>query len=380
MNQIDAHVDTMEGKPYFGAFQTSGYHRTGSEIAGENAVWQFAGGAHVGYSYDRWSVGFTTVLNRFNVEMIHGDEPYNQFLPDGKENLVAGFDWKGSVNKLFLFGEAAVSANLGKALLAGVTLKPAPNSELSLVYRNINKTYFSYFSNAFTESSRTNDEHSLYLGLKIFPAPHWIVWGYVDFFRNKWIKYTTAAPSVGTEMLSQISYSPSKQSSFYLRFFQEDKDQKEISEMLKYNRKQLINRLRFNFLHILNEQFSMKSRIELSFYSKENREKGYLLLQDVVYKPMNKLFTLNGRLAFFKTDGYDSRLYAYENDVLYSFSIPALYGNGIRSYLNLQYKFYPNLSLWLKFATTHQFAQHVTDTTVDSMTKSEIKIQVRYQF
>ena len=85
---------------------------------------------------------------------------------------------------------------------------------------------------------------------------------------------------------------------------------------------------------------------------------------------------MNGRFAFYSTDGYNSRLYAYENDLLYSFSVPALYGKGIRAYFNLQQKFGTQFTLWLKFATTHQFAS----TIVDSSTKSEVKFQVRYQF
>ena len=85
---------------------------------------------------------------------------------------------------------------------------------------------------------------------------------------------------------------------------------------------------------------------------------------------------MNGRFAFYSTGGYNSRLYAYENDLLYSFSVPALYGKGIRAYFNLQQKFGNQFTLWLKFATTHQFAS----TSVDSSTKSEVKFQVRYQF
>ncbi len=380
LNRVDAHVDTLAGKDYFGAFQTSGYHRTETEIAGENAVRQFSAGGHLSFSFERWVFGVTTVFNRFNTDMKRDDEPYNQFFPDGKENLVAGIDWKGSVSKIYFFGEAALSAYSGKALLAGAMLKPAPNAELSLVYRNINKTYFSYFSNAFTESSRINDEHSFYVGLKFFPAAHWSIMAYADFFRNKWIKYTTASPSVGTELFSQVTYSPTQQANFYLRFFQEDKDQKQISDGLKYNEKQLIKRVRLNYAQILNDQFSIKTRVEFSFYSKETHEKGFLIFQDILYKPLEKPFALNGRLAYFKTDGYDSRLYAYENDVLYSFSVPPLYGNGMRSYLNFQYRFSTNLALWLKFATTHQFAQSSSEQPVNSPTKSEIKIQVRYQF
>ena len=248
-HKLDASTDTLGGESYFGAFQTSGYHRTGSEIAGENTLEQIVGGGHVAYSHNQWSVGLTTVYTRFNAIMDRSDEPYNQFLPEGKDNAVAGFDWRGSFRKMFFFGEAAIGKNSGKALLTGVMMKPASNAELSLVYRNINKTYFSFFSNAFTESSRTNDEHGLYLGLKVFPAPKWILWAYADFFRHQWLKYTTAAPSAGTEFFALVSYTPTRETNFYLRFFQEEKEQRLITENLRYNEQQLINRLRLNFTH-----------------------------------------------------------------------------------------------------------------------------------
>lgn len=379
-HNLDANVDTLDGKPYFGAFQTSGYHRTKSEIDGENSLTQLAGGGHVTYSYDRWSFGLTIVYSRFNVEMNRSDEPYNQFLPEGKDNLVAGIDWKGSVKKVFIFGEAAISVNSGKALLTGCMLKPAPNTEFSLIYRNINKTYFSYFSNAFIESARVNDEHALYMGLKFFPAPCWIINVYSDFFRYKWIKYLTAAPSEGTEFFAQASYNPSIKTHFYLRFFQEDKEQRLISENMKYNELQLINRIRFNFTHNLNDQISLRSRLEFSFYSKQSSERGFLICQDVIYKPLEKPFTMNGRLAYFNTDGYNSRLYAYENDLLYSFSIPALYGSGIRSYFNFQHKLCSKFTLWFKLATTHRFTQNENQQAADSSTSYEIKIQICYQF
>ena len=375
-HKLDASLDTLDGQPYFGAFQTSGYHRTSSEIAGENSLEQFVGGGHVTYSHNQWSLGLTSVYTRFDAVMDRSDEPYNQFLPEGKDNLVAGFDWKGSWKKIFFFGEAAVGRNSGKALLTGAMMKPASNAELSVVYRNINKTYFSFFSNAFTESSRTNDEHGFYLGLKVFPASRWILWAYADFFQHQWLKYTTSAPSSGAEFLAQVSYSPSRRTGFYLRFFQEEKEQRLITESLRYNEQQLINRLRFNYNHDVTPQVSLKSRIEFSFYSKKSNEEGILVYQDVAFKPLQKSFSMNGRFAFYSTDGYNSRLYAYENDLLYSFSVPALYGKGIRAYFNFQQNFGSKLTLWLKFATTHQLAS----TIVDSSTKSEVKFQVRYQF
>ena len=380
LRTLDSNIDTIEGKPYFGAFQTSGYHRTISEIAGKNTLEQMVGGGYTGFSYRRWSIGITGIFTRFNAQINRSDEPSNQFLWEGKENFVAGIDWKGSVKNVFLFGEAAASANNGKALLTGILLSPASNAEFTAVYRNINKTYFSFFSNAFTESSRINDEHALYLGFKFFPAPRWTLRSYADFFQYRWIKYTTAAPSNGTELFAQLTYRASDRTEFYLRYFQEEKKIKVISGNYKYNEPQQINRFRLNFSQKVSEHFSLKSRIELSLYSKLEDEKGILVYQDVIYKPVGRRFSMNGRLAYFDTDGYNSRLYAYENDLLYSFSIPALYGNGIRTYINLRQTFSKHLSMWLKVAATHKISPTQTEEPSESDTISELKVQLRYQF
>ncbi|MFY9150809.1 MAG: helix-hairpin-helix domain-containing protein [Prolixibacteraceae bacterium] len=379
-SRIDAHIDTIDGKAVFSAFQVGGYHRTGSEISGENALGQTVGGAHLNCSIKNWSFGLTGIYTSFNAEIDRGDEPYNQFLPDGKESLVAGFDWKGSVKNVFFFGEAAASQNSGKAFLSGMMFKPASNAELSVVYRNINKTYWSYFSNAFTESSRTNDEHGFYLGIKLFPAAHWILNGYADLFRYKWIKHTTSAPSEGTEYFVQATFSPSRETSFYLRFFQEEKGQRLITDQNRYDVPQLTRRLRFNFVRNLSEQLNLKSRIEFSSYSKQSNEKGYLVFQDVGFKPREKSFAMNGRLAYFKTDGYFSRLYAYESDLLYAFSVPALYGHGIRAYFNFRQQVGGKFTVWLKLASTYNFAVNNEVQSIPTATKSELKIQIRYQF
>lgn len=380
LNRLDAHVDTLDDQTEFGAFQTSGYHSKGSELTGENALTQAAGGGHVTYAYNRWSFGFTAVYTHFNAALNRSDEPYNQFLPEGKENLSAGLNWKGSVKNIFFFGETALGKNSGRAILTGVLLKPAPNAECAVVYRNINKTYFSFFSNGFTESSRVNDEQALYLGVKMYPAPRWMLRAYADFFKHKWIKYLSSAPSSGTEFFAQVSFQPDRETNLLLRFFQEDKEQRFSSGSLKYNDQQLINRIRFHATREINEQLSVKSRLEFSFYRKQSSEKGFLIYQDLVFKPPEKRYAMNGRLAYFRTDGYYSRLYAYENDLLYSFSVPALFGHGVRSYFNFQYRIRNRFTLWLKLALSHQLARDDGEQHMDASSKSEFKLQFRYQF
>jgi hypothetical protein len=377
-HNVDASLDTIGGTKYFGAFQTSGYHRTNTEIKNEKSLGQFTCGSHLEFESGTWAIGSTIVFNRYNAFCDREDQPYNQFLPEGRTNLAGGINWKGSVKKVFAFGEGAISQNNGRALIAGLMLNTSSNSELSVVYRNINKTYFSSFSNAFTESSRVNDEHGLYLGFKVYPVSRIIIQAYADFFRFNWLKYTTSAPSNGTEFFAQITYLPSRKSNLYLRFFQEEKGQRLIDGVQKYDVYQLINRVRLNYSRDISERWSMKSRIEFSFYSKQVQERGFLILQDIAFHPENRPYSINGRLAYFSTDGYNSRLYAYENDLLYSFAVPAFFDEGIRAYINLKDNFGKRITFWLKIAST--FNLNSGEQATKPLINTELKLQMRYRF
>ena len=98
---------------------------------------------------------------------------------------------------------------------------------------------------------------------------------------------------------------------------------------------------------------------------------------------MMKKYSGNIRLQYFDTDGYDSRLYAFENDVLYSFSIPVFYDRGFRYYLNLNYDVNRKLSLWLRWAQTVYNGKQIIGSGLDEIAgnrRTEMKIQAQYQF
>jgi hypothetical protein len=86
------------------------------------------------------------------------------------------------------------------------------------------------------------------------------------------------------------------------------------------------------------------------------------------------------RYAIFDTDSYDSRIYAYESDILYAFSIPAYYSKGTRMYVNLKYTFKDFMDIWIKYSQTYYSDKNVISsglTQINGNTKSEIKVQVK---
>ena len=115
--------------------------------------------------------------------------------------------------------------------------------------------------------------------------------------------------------------------------------------------------LKMVFSHQIMEGCRIGNHIEVKNYQKDNvTSKGYFLAQDVsasvkTFKRYPLVITL--RYAFFDTDDYNSRVYSYENDMLYAFSIPAFYQQGTRLYVLLKYTLGKHFDLRFKYASTH---------------------------
>ena len=98
---------------------------------------------------------------------------------------------------------------------------------------------------------------------------------------------------------------------------------------------------------------------------------------------MFKSFSGNIRLQYFETDGYNSRLYAFESDVLYGYSIPVFYDKGYRYYFNVNYDFSKHLSTWARLAQTYYPDKNTIGSGLDLIkghTKTEFTFQVIWHF
>ena len=129
----------------------------------------------------------------------------------------------------------------------------------------------------------------------------------------------------------------------------------------------------------------LQSRIEITKRDAplKNTETGYIIYQGFQLNPQQKYWTLNFRYALFDTDSYDTRLYTYENDVPFSFSIPSFSGKGSRFYALLNTKLNKNLSLILRYARTWYSDRNVISSGPDEISgniKSDVKAVLRLSF
>jgi len=89
------------------------------------------------------------------------------------------------------------------------------------------------------------------------------------------------------------------------------------------------------------------------------------------------------RFQYFETGGYDSRIYAFENDVMYSFSIPVFYDKGFRYYINTNYDVNKKCTAWIKWERTFYTNKTLIGSGLDEIKgnkKSGIRVELLYKF
>jgi hypothetical protein len=113
----------------------------------------------------------------------------------------------------------------------------------------------------------------------------------------------------------------------------------------------------------------------------EERSTGFVMWQDLTYKKLGSPIAITLRYALFQTESYDARIYAYENDMPYAFSVPAYYYKGSRAYVLINWDVTRRVELWLRVAQFFYYDRDVISeggmNEIRGNTKSEVKLQMR---
>ena len=103
---------------------------------------------------------------------------------------------------------------------------------------------------------------------------------------------------------------------------------------------------------------------------------GLSIAQDAAYSFAAVPLTLRVRLQGFDARQWANRIYLYEHDVLYGFSIPATYGLGGRIYLMLRWQIIPQLALYLRASET-VYARSWAEEHDRSRTRTDVHLLLR---
>ena len=375
---------TVSTEELISSLQLSGYHRTQAELADKGAVHEVVEGGHLAFNGQRLRAGATVFHVGYDAAFFTNDALYKSFQPSLNANTFTGLDYSYNYKKLTLYGEVSKQFDAGLAALQGLSFSPDPRLAVAMVYRNYQKNYLNTFSSAFGESSTNTNERGLYLGMVASLFRKITLNAYADLFRYNWLHYRVDAPSGGREYSAQATYSVSRRGDIVFGY---RKMANPLNFALAGEKTNLIgetNREYYRFQ--LNYQafpwLKLQSRVEITRHKAPDKtlENGYLIYQGFQLKPLKYDWSLSCRYSLFDTDSYDTRMYAYENDVPYSFSVPAFYGKGSRFYLLLNTNVYKSLSLMLRFSQTWYSDRNVISSGLDEIDgnkKSDVKVVLR---
>jgi hypothetical protein len=364
--------------------QVSGLHRSRAEILIKNALSQRVYGANAQYNSEDLNAGITAYRTRFSIPFSEGKSLYQKYNFKGTilDNISMNYSY--TFRNSYFFGEAAHSLNSGFAVLNGFLSSIAAPVSLVMLYRNYEKNFHSFFNQGFAEASNAVNERGFYSGLAIKFNRQLEFYTYSDFFRFPWLKFRVDGPSSGYELFGQITYTPGKLLKLIGRFRQQISEENTADSATGLD---IVDKqdLRVELTYKISDDFTIRNRAVIVRYRKGNLdpEFGFLTFQDIIYDPMGSKISGNLRCAFFETSGFNTRIYSYENDVLYSYSVPAYQGKGVRFYINCRYTISRRTDLWLRYALSSYTNQETIGSGGDLINgnkRTDIRMQLRFKF
>jgi len=364
------------------ALQTTGLHRNTRELATRKQTTEQNYGAVLHYKTTNLDAGILLDHLRLSNAIQPRPTVYNQFAFRGNEITNTSLYINYSVNNVALFAETAHTIKHGWAGVAGVVISLTPQLDMAVLYRRFAANFHAPHGSAFAEASTSQNETGTYWGWKYTASKKLNTGGYVDLFRSPWLRYRVYAPSGGYEWMLRINYQPSKTVTGWLQAREEQKTRNTSTTTTLYTITPTRKRQYKAGLEYGPDVLKLRSQVLFcTFRTEGHTALGSAILQDIRVR-IGRL-KCTARYALFDTDTYDTRLYAYENDVWLAYTLPAYSGKGVRKYIMLEYALSRRLTAWVRYARTRYTDRDEISTGLDRIAgnvRNDIKFELRASF
>lgn len=336
---------------------SSGFHRTVNEKERKNNIDQKTYGGRIRVDTPLGLFGATGYYTEFSTYIDRGNGLSNLYDFEGRRNSVLGIDYRGLIGSVLAFGEIAQSKNGGIGGIIGIEAPIGFTTDFTMAYRNYERDFQSFMGDGFGESSSDpQNEEGLYIGIRHGLNDKVTLSGYVDQYRLNAPRSGIDQSSQGFDVLGLLEVDFNSNLNGYMLIRSETKDDtfSEINDRgieEEFIGEQRRSSIRTQIEYQLSRSVRLRSRIELveSEGAKEDKEYGMLLYQDIRIQATRKL-QVDARVAVFDTDSFESRVFQFENDLLYVLSNTALSGQGQRAYFVLNYEPTDFLEVWFKYS------------------------------
>lgn len=370
-------------------YQTDGYLQTKNDLEDHNNLKMRVWGGRVQYELPIGFLGATGYRAIFNKYIYAGDRVADQYEFHGRTASAVGFDYRLLIGPAIVFGEIGRSKNNAYGFVTGVESPLGSGTEITVVYRNYSKNFQSILGNGFGESGgEPHNEKGIYIGLKHEVNEAITLSAYFDQFQSPGPSFSTEQAARGYNWFGLVEVHLSPDLQFYIQAENEIEDAgyeitDEFGRVALRLGKEVRGGIRAQIQYRVNRKVRLRTRGEVIRAQQPGEEVsyGYLIFQDIRFTPTEKL-TIDARVTVFDSESYDSRLYQFENGLLYVLSNQLLYGQGERLYAVVNYEPLQWLEIWAKFGVTiFENRRRISSglSQIKGNVQSDIGLQVRIQ-
>lgn len=375
---LDGAIDTLSGDDIdleFSSFRLSGLHRTRSEIDGRRVNTATTFGGAVKWEQKWGNISLQHMQHRFDVPFVQGGALYQNFNISTDQLRNTSLAWQTFLGPVSWFGEAAVDINNETAVISGIQMGLDRKTDISIVYRRYDVGYRTLYNNVFGTSRRPENEEGVYFGIRTQLAKNWMLQGFADLYVHPFARFRSSTPTANQDGLLRLTYEKRRKYSVYLQVRHRDNERdlsSSESGTLRTIEPFIRTSVRIQGQINLSKVVTLRSRVEFARTKASGAiSEGTVLYQDLILKPANFPVSMTARIALIDTDDFESRIYAYENDLLYRFRIPAYFGQGYRTYMNLRWRASRKLTAELRGAFGRR---------AGAEDQVELATQLRYKF
>jgi hypothetical protein len=377
-------IDTASGKVIsFSSLDQSGMHRTNTQLDRRKAIRGDMLGGHLVYGNNWLKAGVIAHYKQFDAEVRKSARPSSKYYFGGRSNLVAGMATAIWLNKWQWFSEFSMSRNKGWAFLSGLNFTPVTGANISLVYRNFDIKYQNWHGMGFISQSRNNNEKGLRAKLRLGLPHRWNIEALADISESPWIRYNLDLPTSQFMAMGTVDKNWRSQGMLTLSFkyLRKTVEMPDVFTMIARAGYSEQFRIRMEGRYETIPGVAMKTRIEsnMVWVPGKNYRPAWLLFQDIAFKLPHKAYRIWLRVCYFEVSSYDTRMYAYENDVLYDFTSYMYYGKGMRGILMLSWSPLAWIDTWVRFSTVFYSDRKAGSGSeqIDGNRMNELEFQVR---
>ena len=357
------------------SFYTTGLHNTPSGLQKKDTYAEVVYGITATYNFKAVRLGLSWSEDLLSLPLISSENDPGKkydFMGDRKD-LFSGY-YSFIIKKILIFGELTLDKDKNYALVNGLSFRPSDRMTINALYRNYSPGYTAFHGRGPGIRSSTGNEQGILANVIFEAAKHLFISGGTDIHYFPWLKYRSSSPSSGRKQEIRVRYLPwenlTAEIAYQNRLTMYDESE---ATGIPEQKQTISNNLKATIRYDFSENLTLTSRID---YKKVNPSgsTGMLMSQDIIYKLRQIPVTLWFRYCLFNNDDWDSRIYLYENDLLYSFSIPVFSGRGSRSYLMVKWEPGRNVEMRVKYGITSAVERNINEN------KEDLKFQVKIFF